>query len=61
MLYVFFYRLSRSFHFNLWHQGHELKRKKQAAVTYSTDRENEVSMMLMISQAAVCFGIRTAK
>ena len=31
----------RFFHFNLWpsvqHQGHELKWKKQGAVTYSTD------------------------
>ena len=29
--------------------GHELKLNKQVAVTYSTDRENEVSEMLIIS------------
>ena len=28
--------------------GHELKLNKQVAVTYSTDRENEVSKMLYL-------------
>ena len=31
------------------HEGHELKRKKQCVVTSSTDRENEVSKIFIIS------------
>ena len=31
------------------HKGHELKWEKQGAVTYSTDRENKVSKMFIIS------------
>ena len=30
------------------HEGYELKRNKQGAVTYSTDRENEVSKTLIM-------------
>ena len=44
---------SRFFHFNLGPEcearGHELKWKKQCAVTYSANRENEVSKMFIIS------------
>ena len=31
------------------HEGHELKRRKQGAVTHNTDRKNEVSKMFIIS------------
>ena len=31
------------------HENHELRWKKQDAVTYRTDRENEVSKMFIIS------------
>ena len=30
-------------------KGHEVKRKKKRCLTYSTDRENEVSKMVIIS------------
>ena len=33
---------------NAKYEGHEFKRKKQGAVTHSTDPKNEVNMMFII-------------
>ena len=44
-----------SFFLDLWpkREGHKLKGKKRGSVTYSTDRENEVSKIFIISLLCV--------
>ena len=51
-------KLRSFFPFNLWPKrewraGHKSKGKKQGSITYSTDQENEVSKIFIISLACV--------